>query len=120
MEVEELEAVLHAARLQLLQAAHDFGDGQAELRAEPARGLPSSAAARGQLDAHPDLRPDAQLLGGFENQPELGVFLDDRDDVPPDLVAEHGRLDVLGILEAVADDRRGVVGDRHDGQKLWL
>ena len=68
-----------------LEPAHDLGDRQAELRAETARGLPASAAARGQLDAHPDLRPDAHFLGGFENQAELGVFLDDRNDVPPDL-----------------------------------
>ena len=120
MEVQQLEAVLHAARLQLLEPAHDLGDGQAELRAEAARRLPASAAARGELHAHADLRPDAHLLGGFEDQAQLGVFLDDRDDVPPDLVAEHRRFDVLGVLEAVADDRRVVVGHRDDGQQLGL
>ena len=46
VEVEQLEAVLHAARLQLLEAAHDLGDGQAELRPEAAGRLPASAAAR--------------------------------------------------------------------------
>ena len=34
--------------------------------------------------------------------------------------AEHHRLDVLGILEAVADDRRVVVGHRDHGQQLGL
>ena len=56
----------------------------------------------------------------FEDQPELGVFLDDRDDVAPDLLGEHRHLDELGVLEAVADDRRVVVGQRHDGEQLGL
>ena len=38
----------------------------------------------------------------------------------PILLAEHRRLDELGVLEAVADDRRVVVGQRHDGQQLGL
>jgi hypothetical protein len=36
MEVQELEAILHVPGAQLLQPAHDLGDGQAELRAEAA------------------------------------------------------------------------------------
>ena len=74
----------------------------------------------GQLDAHADLRPDAELLRGFEDQSELGVLLDDRDDVAADLLGQHRRLDELGVLEAVADDRRVVVGERHHGQQLRL
>ena len=74
----------------------------------------------GQLDAHADLRPDAELLRGLEDQPELGVLLDDRDDVAADLVRQHRRFDELGVLEAVADDRRVVVGERDDGQQLRL
>ena len=34
--------------------------------------------------------------------------------------AEHRRFDELGVLEAVADDRRVVVGQRDDGQQLRL
>ena len=60
------------------------------------------------------------LLRGLEDQPELGVLLDDRDDVAADLLRQHRRLDVLGVLEAVADDRRVVVGERDDGQQLRL
>ena len=36
VEVEQLQAVLHAARLELVEAADDFADRQAELRAEAA------------------------------------------------------------------------------------
>ena len=106
--------------LQLLEAAEHFGDRQAELRAVAARALPAAAAARGQLDAHADLRPDADLLGVLQDQPQLGVLLDDRDDVAADLLGQHRHLDELGVLEAVADDRRVVVGQRHDGQQLRL
>ena len=38
----------------------------------------------------------------------------------PILLGQHRRLDELGVLEAVADDRRVVVGERHDGQQLRL
>ena len=56
----------------------------------------------------------------FEDQPQLGVLLDDRNDVAADLLGQHRRLDELGVLEAVADDRRVVVGDGDDGQQLRL
>ena len=74
----------------------------------------------GQLDAHADLRPHADLLRRLENQPQLGVFLDDRDDVAADLLGQHRHFDELGVLEAVADDGRLVVGQRHHGQQLRL
>ena len=86
VEVEELEAVLHAARLEFFEAAHDLGDRQAEFRPEAAGGLPAAAAASGQLDAHADLRPHAHLFRRFDDQSELGVLLDDRDDVAADLM----------------------------------
>ena len=81
VEVEQLEAILHAEQLQLVETAQDLGDGQAELRAIAAGALPAAAAARRELDAHADLRPHADLFGVLQDQPELGVFLDDRDDV---------------------------------------
>ena len=45
VEVQELEAVLHAEQLQLLEPAQDLGDGQAELRAVAARS-PASGRRR--------------------------------------------------------------------------
>ena len=118
--MQELEAVLHAERLELLEPAQHLGDGQPELRAVAARALPAAAAARRELDPHADLRPDADLLGVVQDQPELGVFLDDRDDVAADLLGQHRHLDELGVLEAVADDRRVVVGLGRDRHQLGL
>ena len=109
VEVQELEAVLHAAALELFQPTEDLGDGEPELRAIAARALPAPAAARGELHPHAYLRPDANLLGVLQNQPELGVLLDDGDHVAPDLLGQHRHLDELGVLEAVADDGRVVV-----------
>ena len=40
--------------------------------------------------------------------------------LPADLLRQHRHLDELGVLEAVADDRRLVVGERHHGQQLRL
>ena len=40
--------------------------------------------------------------------------------LPADLLGQHRHLDELGVLEAVADDRRVVVGHRDDGEQLRL
>ncbi len=120
VEVEELEAILHAPRFQLLQPALDLGDRQAELRPVAARRLPAARPASGQLDAHPDVRPHADLLGVVEDQVELGVLLDHRNDEAAHLLRQHRHLDELGVLEAVADDRRVVFGQCDHRQQLRL
>src|SRR5207237_10919878 len=56
----------------------------------------------------------------LETVADFRVFLDDRNDVAPDLERQHRGLDELRVLEAVADDRRLVVGDRDDSQQLRL
>ena len=38
----------------------------------------------------------------------------------PDLLGQHRRFDELGVLEAVADDRRLVVGERDHGEQFRL
>ena len=54
VEVQQLQAVVHARALQLLERSQHFGDGQAELGAVAAGRLPAARAAAGQLDAHAD------------------------------------------------------------------
>ena len=120
MEVEELQAILHAAFLQFFEAAQDFGDRQPELGAEAARRLPAAGSACGQLDAHADVRTHADLLRVLEHQLQLGVFFDDRDDLAAHLLRQHRHLDEFEILEAVADDRRVVGRHRRDGEQLRL
>jgi hypothetical protein len=120
MEVEQLEAILHAALLQFLEAAQDFGHRQPELGAEAAGRLPASRAARGQLHAHADIRAHADLFGILEHQFQLGILLDHRDHLPPHLLRQHSHLDEFEILEAVADDRRVVVGHRRHGEQFGL
>ena len=51
---------------------------------------------------------------------QFGVLLDHRDDLPAHLLGQHGHLDVFVVLEAVADDRRFVVGHRHHRHQLGL
>ncbi len=118
--MEQLEAVLHAALLQRVEAGQDLRNRQPELRAVAAGALPAPAAARRQLHPHADLRPHAHFLAVLENQLELGVLLDDGDDGAAHLGGQHHRLDVLRVLEAVADDGRVVVRHRDDRQQLRL
>ncbi len=120
MEVEELEAILHAALLQLFEAAQDLGDRQAELRAEAARRLPAPGSLGRELHAHADVRAHADLLGVLEHQFELAVLFDNRDDLAAHLLRQHRHLDEFEILEAVADDRRVVGGHRRHGEQFGL
>src|SRR5207237_1439239 len=92
VEMEQLEAVEHVSAFEFFNRVQNFADCEAELAAPAARRLPAAAAARGQLDSHADLRPDANFLGVFENQCELGVFLDDRNDLAAHFLGKHGRL----------------------------
>ena len=84
---------------------------------DPCQRPPPRAAS---LTRIPICGPHADLLGVLQDQPELGVLLDDRDDRAPDFLGEHGHLDELGVLEAVADDRRVVIGLGRHGQQLGL
>ena len=52
--------------------------------------------------------------------PSSVYFSTTGNDVAADLLRQHRRLDVFGVLEAVADDRRVVVGEGDDGQQLRL
>ena len=58
--------------------------------------------------------------GMLQDQVQLGVLFDHRDDLPADLLGQHDHLDVLVVLEAVADDGRLVVGDGQHRQQLRL
>ena len=75
---------------------------------------------RGQLDAHADVRANADLFGVLQHQRELAVFLDHRDDLAAHLLRQHRHLDEFEILEAVADDRRVVGRHRRHGEQLRL
>ena len=53
-------------------------------------------------------------------RPSFRVLFDHGDDVAADLEPQHRGFNELGVLEAVADDRRVVVGQRHDRQQFGL
>src|SRR5688500_8033562 len=120
MEVEQLEAVLHAVRLELLEAAQNFGYGKTELRPIAAGRLPASRSSRRELDSHADIRPNADLFRVVQDQLELGVLLDHRNDDAAHLLRQHRHLDELSVLEPVADDWRVVFGKRDDREQLGL
>src|SRR5262249_53783745 len=121
VEVQQLQAVGHAALLEVVDGLKHLGQGQAELAAEAGAVLPAAGAPRGQLDAHADDRPHLPLLGVADQGLQLGELLDDGDDVLADLAGQDGHLDELVVLEAVADDRRlQAVGHGQDGEQLGL
>ena len=121
VEVHELKAIGHVALLEILEGFQDLGQGQAELGSKAGARLPPARAAGRELDPHADRRPDVQLLAVANDRLELGELLDDRDHLLADLAGEHGHLDELIVLEAVADDRRiGRFGQGEHGQELGL
>ena len=106
---------------EVLERFQHLGEGQAELGPEARARLPPARAAGRELDPHADRRPDVELLAMAHDRLELGELLDDRDHLLADLAGEHGHLDELIVLEAVADDGRiGRFGQGEHGQQLGL
>ena len=120
MEVQQLDAILHADGLHLIQRLQGLADGQAELGAIAAGRFPASRPSAGQLQPQSDGGPHADALRVLHDQIELGVFFDHRDDLAADFLGQHHHLDVLVVLEAVADDGRFVVGHRQHRQQFGL
>ena len=71
VEVEQLQAVQHPDRAQLLDGGDDLGRGQAELGAVARRLHPLAGALRGEARAHADHRPQVQLGGGRQDRVQL-------------------------------------------------
>ena len=118
--MEQVQAVGHARVFQLLQRAHRFAHRKSELGTVAARRAPTAGAAAGQLHAQPDHGPHAHPLGVAQNKLQLRILLDHRNNVAPQLLRQHGHLDVFVVLEAVADDGRFVVGHGHHGHQFGL
>ncbi len=120
--VHQLQAVEHAVRAQHLDQLQDLGGEQAELGAIARRLAPAARTLGGELHAHADPRPHLVLLGVLQDVAQLREVLDHRDDRASELGREDHRLDVVVVLEAVADDEpaRRVAGHRHHREQLRL
>ena len=120
VEVQQLQAILHADGLHLIQRLQGFAHRQAELGAISAGRFPASRPFARQLQPQADGGPHADALRMLQDQIELGVFFDHRDDLAADFLGQHHHLDVFVVLEAVADDGRFVIGHRQHRQQFRL
>ena len=120
MEVQQLETIRHSEQLQLFERLHHFRGAETELRAIPAGRFPAPRTAACQLRANPDRRAHTDTLRVLGDQRQLGILLDHRDDLAPDLLGQHRHLDVLVVFEAVTDDGSVVIGQRHHSQQFRL
>ncbi len=120
VEVQQLEAILHAERLQLFQRAQRLDRRQPELRPVAARRPPAARTPAGQFEPHAQRRPHAHPPGMLENHVQFGELFDHRNDLPADLLCQLDHLDVLGVLEPVAQDGRLVVGNGQHRQQFGL
>src|SRR5688572_9957630 len=120
--MHELQAVEHAVRAEYLDDLEHLGREQAELGAVARRLAPAAGPLGRKLRAHADLGAHLVLFGVLQDVAELGEVLDDGDDRAAELGREDHGLDVVVVLEAVADDQalRRVAGHRHDGEQLGL
>ncbi len=120
VEVQQLQAILHSDGLHLIQRLQGFAHREPEFGTIAAGGFPASRPFARQLKPQADGGPHADPLGVLQDQVQLRVLFDHRDDLPADLLGQHHHLDVLVVLEAVADDGRFVVGHRQHRQQLRL
>ena len=106
VEVEQVQRIGLAVGFEALDEAEQFGNRDAELGAVAAGGRPLPRAARGQVDAHAQPRPDVQL-GGQPHQPlELVVLFHHRNDRLAKLLPRQDQPEHDGVFVAVADQQR--------------
>ena len=122
MAVHQLQAVEHVAFLEQRMEVQDLADEQPELGFLSRRFAPAPGALARELHPYADLRPHPVALGVLQNQMNLFVILDHRDDGAAELGGQDHRFDVGVVFEAVAhDDAVGrVFGDGHDGEQFRL
>ncbi len=120
MEVEQLEGIFHAAFFEILNGFEGFADGKAEFGAVAAGGFPAAGATTGEFDANTDGGFDADAFGVFDDEFELGVFFDNGCDLAADFFGQHDHFNVFVVFEAVADDRRFVIGNGENGEEFGL
>ena len=114
VEVQQLEGVEQVVLREKVNQVDNLKDGQAELGLVAGAGFPPACALAGELGPHPEQRRDAMGLGEANREVDLAELLDDDDGLATHLLGQHGRLDVLFVLVAIADDDGlGVV---HQGQ----
>ena len=120
--VQQLEAILHTARLEVLENLDHLGEREAELGLHARAMAPTARARSGEVDAHADLGTDLVLVGVLHDEPEFREVLDHRNDVAPELGRQRDELDVAVFLEAVANDEPlgRVTGEAHDREQLGL
>src|SRR4051812_43123920 len=121
VEVDQLDDVEPARRLELVDRLHELRGVEPELRLLAAALLPPAEAARRELDAHARLGRDAHLVGDLQQHVDLAELLDDDVDLMPELLAHEGEAHELLVLVAVADEQVvGVLGEAENGLELRL
>ena len=73
-----------------------------------------------KLDAHADQGTNTNLLGLLDDQFQIGVLFDHHENLPADPPGKHCHFDEVVVLEAIADDRHVVAGNRNHRQQLGL
>ncbi len=78
----------------------------------------AARATAGQFNPQAEGGAHSYALRILGDQVQLGVLFDHRDDVAPHFLGQHRQLDVLVVLETVADDRGLVRGHGHHGHQF--
>ena len=115
VEVDELEAVVHAHLVEHLQCFEQFRGVEAELGGVAAALLPLARAGGGQLDADAQVGAHAELLGGLGDGVQLGQLFHHEEHALAHLLPQQGQLDEVLVLVAVAHDEAVAihVGGQH-------
>jgi hypothetical protein len=121
VEVDAGDRVHQVLLLQEHERLEQLGRRQPELRVRPAGVLPLADAFGVQARAEPDERLDADLARDRHHLADLVDRLRDQQDPRPRPERAQRELDVVAVLEAVADDvRLGVQRHRERERELAL
>ena len=119
VEVDEFQAVFQSAGFELVEGFEQFAGRQSELAGVAPAFLPFAASRGSQFDAYADVGAHVQFLGHFVDDVQLVELFHNQKDAFTHLLCQQGQFDVVAVLVAVADDRRGGVRvDGNDGVQL--
>ena len=116
--MQQLQAIEHAHRLQLLDGLQYLIRRQTELGFLAARTLPLATCDGRKLHPHAKQRLYTHQLALLNNQGQFGWLLNDNESPQSHAPSRQREPDVLAVLVTVADDRAAMLRQRHDREHL--
>ena len=106
MEVNQLQAVLHAVLVDVVEGSKELTASETELAGIATTFFPFATTRSSQFDANTDIRTHVEVLGNLCDGFQLVQFLHHDKHALTHLLGKHSQFNVALVFIAVADDER--------------